>query len=319
MVDTATSNGAAAPKLSIVATLYRSASYVREFCDRAARCAKEIVADEFEIILVNDGSPDDSLAVALEVAEVETNVVVIDLSRNFGHHKAIMTGLSYAKGDKVFLIDSDLEEEPEWLAKFWLQLSEQKCDVVFGVQARRKGGLFERISGQWFYRLFNALTRINLPPNIVVARLMTRRYLAALLRHQEREVFLPGLWQITGFEQRSCVVTKHSTSETTYSLSRKISILINAVTSFSNTPLYAIFYFGVAISVLSGAATAYLVGRYYFWAHPLSGWTSVMASLWLIGGLIISFVGVIGIYLAKIFSEAKHRPYTIVRHIYDKR
>ena len=306
-------------KLSIVATLYHSAPYVEEFCRRAGASARQLVGDDYEIVLVNDGSPDNSLELAVHLCESGSHVIVVDLSRNFGHYKAMMTGLGHARGERVFLIDSDLEEEPEWLLSFSEQMARDRCDVVYGVQKRRKGGIFERWSGQWFYRFFKLLTGMTLPENIVTARLMTRRYVNALLCHDEREIFMAGLWHITGFDQRPQTIEKHSTSETTYSFRRKVSLLVNSVTSFSNAPLIGIFYIGVAISFVAGSYTIYLLAYRMFFAKPLSGWTSVMASIWLLGGLVISFIGVVGIYLSKIFSETKRRPYTIVRQIYGQR
>jgi putative glycosyltransferase len=305
-------------KLSIVATLYEAAPDINEFHKRASASAKRMVGDEHEIVLVNDGSPDNTLDIAIRLTEQDSHVVVVDLSRNFGHHKAMMTGLAHAKGERIFLIDSDLEEEPEWLEAFAQRMNQECCDVVYGVQERRKGNWFERWSGPWFYRFFKALTGLALPENVVTARLMVRRYVDALLCHQEREVFMAGLWHITGFDQRPQVIKKHQSSETTYTLRRKMSLLVNSVTSFSNAPLVSIFYIGVAISLSAIAYTSYLVIHWLFLATPLSGWTSVMASIWLLGGMVISFIGVVGIYLSKVFSETKQRPYTIVRQIYAK-
>jgi len=306
-------------KLSIVATLYQSGLYIEEFHRRASAIAREIVGDDYEIVLVNDGSPDNSLHVAVKVFNSDRHVIVVDLSRNFGHHKAMMTGLAHALGEQVFLIDSDLEEEPEYLRAFAEVMGAGSADVVYGVQPQRKGGWFERISGELFYRFFDALTGTALPRNVVTARLMSRRYVDALLMHEEREVFMAGLWHITGFQQLPMQMTKHSTSETTYTLKRKISLLVNSVTSFSNAPLVGIFYVGAIISAVSVAYIVYLILHWAFFAKPLSGWTSVIASVWLLGGMIISFIGVVGIYLSKIFSETKRRPYTIVRHVYARR
>ena len=230
-----------------------------------------------------------------------------------------MTGLHYAAGDRVFLIDSDLEEEPEWLSSFSEQMKREQCDVVYGVQVRRKGGFFERVSGAWFYRVFNLLSGLSLPANIVVARLMTRRYVNALLRHEEREVFLAGLWHITGFAQSAQPIVKKHKKTTTYSFRRKVSQLVNSVTAFSNAPLKAIFYLGAAISTLSALYIVYLFILRFMMETTLSGWTSVMASIWLLGGMIISFIGIIGIYLSKMYSETKRRPYTIVRDVYSLR
>lgn len=306
-------------KLSIVATLYQSALYIKEFHERASAVAQKLVGDEYEIVLVNDGSPDNSLDLAVQLTERDHHLTVVDLSRNFGHHKAMMTGLAHAKGEQVFLVDSDLEEEPEWLLPFAEQMKNGMCDVVYGVQDKRKGGWIESWSGLWFYQAFKALTGLALPKNVVTARLMTRRYVEALLRHAEREVFMAGLWYITGFDQYPLIVKKHSTSETTYTFHKKMSLLVNSVTSFSNAPLIGIFYIGISISLIAIVYISYLVLHWVFLAQPLSGWTSVMASIWLLGGMVISFIGVVGIYLSKIFSETKQRPYTIVRKIYAKK
>ncbi|WP_455921246.1 glycosyltransferase family 2 protein [Pseudomonas putida] len=306
-------------KLSVVATLYQSAPYIQEFYQRCSASARLLVGDDYEIVLVNDGSPDDSLGVAVSIAMSDPHVIVVDLSRNFGHHKAMMTGLDHAKGEQVFLIDSDLEEDPEHLLSFAEQMIQDGCDVVYGVQQARKGSWFERVSGQWFYGFFKVLTGLALPENVVTARLMSRRYVDALLRHTEREVFMAGLWHITGFDQRPQMVKKHSTSETSYTFRRKMSLLVNSVTSFSNAPLISIFYIGVTISLLAMLYILYLVVHWMLPVKPMSGWTSVMASIWLLGGMIISFIGVVGIYLSKIYSESKQRPYTIVRQIYAKR
>lgn len=303
-------------KLSIVSTLYRSAPYVNEFYERVSITAKRLVGDDYEIIFVNDGSPDSSLDLAVKLTEHDLHVVVIDLSRNFGHHKAMMTGLSHAKGERIFLIDSDLEEEPEWLEKFAQVMEKEHCDMVYGVQDIRKGGKFEKITGTIFYKLFRALTGINQPDNIVTARLMSRRYVEALLSHEERELNIGGLWIITGFKQNKQLVHKKSTSPTTYTWSTKFSHLINAVTSFSSMPLVYTFYTGFLIFTTALLFIGYLFLRYFFISSPPSGYTSLIASIWLFSGMIIFFIGVQGIYLAKIFSEVKQRPYTIVRHIY---
>jgi putative glycosyltransferase len=127
------------------------------------------------------------------------------------------------------------------------------------------------------------------------------------------------LWHITGFEQHPQIVQKLSTSETTYTLRHKITILVNSITAFSNRPLVGIFHFGVMILAMSLVYISYLIFNWIFLSTPLSGWTSIMASIWLLGGFIISFIGVIGIYLSKVFSETKRRPYTIIKHTYDQR
>jgi putative glycosyltransferase len=304
-------------KLSIVTTLYNSAPYLVEFYDRVCATTGQI-SDDFEVIFVNDGSPDKSLEVALELHRKDPRIRVIDLSRNFGHHKAIMTGLAYARGDLVFLLDSDLEEEPELLRVFHEALSTNQADVVFGVQQKRKGDLFERLAGNLYFRVFNLMSVQQIPPNHITARLMTRRYVAALMQYREREFVLSGLWVLTGFKQIPIAVTKHHTSPSTYNLRRKFSHLVNAITSFSNRPLILIFYLGTLIMMLASLAALDMIIRRIFFGVMLEGWASLIVSIWLLGGITIFCLGVIGIYLAKIFSETKQRPYTIIRDVYER-
>lgn len=305
-------------RLSVVATLYQSAPYITEFHHRASAAATHLVGEDYEIILVNDGSPDNSLDIAVQLTESDSHVVVVDLSRNFGHHKAMMAGLEHSIGERVFLIDSDLEEEPEWLINFSDEMAAEKSDVVYGVQKERKGGWFERLSGYLFYTTFNWLSHIEHPRNIVTARLMTRRYVNALLTHKERELVISCLWVITGFKQCAQTVKKHMTSSTTYGLFKKLNHLVNAITSFSEAPLKMIFVCGTLVFFGAILYASTLIVQHYFLSRPVDGWTSIMVSIWVLGGMVISFIGIIGIYLAKIFSETKQRPYVIVRNIYGK-
>lgn len=306
------------PELSIVSTLYRSAPYLREFCARAMAAARTLAGESFELILVNDGSPDDSLTIALDLQQAHPQLTIIDLSRNFGQHKAIMTGLAHANGRLVFVLDSDLEEEPEWLAHFHAELHDAGADVAYGVQVQRKGGLGERTAGDVFYRLFNWATAEMVPPNQTCARLMTRRYVESLIQHQEREVFLQGLWSITGFKQVPVAAIKGSKGKTSYSLAAKIAMFVNAITSFSNRPLVAVFYLGIAISVAAFTAAVYLIVRRLFFGTLLTGWPSLIVSVWFLGGLTILCLGILGVYLSKIFIEVKNRPYTVIRQIYSR-
>ena len=294
-----------------------SSSYINEFYERVKAVVSQLT-DDYEIIMVDDGSPDDSLVKAKELCAKDSKVVVVELSRNFGHHKAMMTGLAHAKGERVFLLDSDLEEQPEWLSSFSEQMDKEDCDVVYGVQEKRKGNKFEQLTGELFYRLFNKVTGVDLPRNIVTARLMTYDYVRALVSFSEHEIFLAGIWHITGFKQSPQVITKFSTSETTYTIRHKMAVVVNSVTSFSHRPLSSIFYFGLVVFMISTLYICYLSYSWLFSSKPLTGWTSVMASIWLLGGLIISFIGIVGIYLSKIYSESKGRPYTIIRRIHGR-
>lgn len=302
--------------LSIVGTMYCSAPYLEDFVDRALAAAAGVAAD-IEVVLVNDGSPDDSLAVAKRLADRHPEVRVVDLSRNFGHHRAMMCALEHARGDHVFLIDVDLEEAPELLPGFWERMhSQDGIDVVFGQQRRRRGGWYPRVSGRLYYTLIRRLGDVPLTPNLVTVRLMTRRYVDALLQYREREMFMAGLWHDAGFRQVAVPIDKGDKGDTSYSLARKLSLVVNSVTAFSAKPLRMIFYTGVAISFAGSLFALYLAWRRLVHGIPVDGWTSVMVSIWFLGGLVILFLGIIGIYLSKVFIEVKQRPYTTVREVY---
>lgn len=305
-------------RLSIVSTLYHSSEYIQEFYSRVSQAAKTLVGEDFEIIFVNDGSPDDSLERAIALHSKDSRVKVVDLSRNFGHHQAMMAGLKYSKGDLVFLIDSDLEEDPDWLSSFSQELHANNADVVYGVQSSRRDSGFSKLAGSLFYRLFRGMTDVDQPDHIVTARLMTRRYVDALLLHREYEINIGGLWIVTGFTQLPVSITKSSGSETTYSFRHKLSHLVNSITSFSSKPLVFTFYTGLFISVFSLLYVLWLVFSFFFLDRPVGGFTTIVASVWLLGGMIIALMGVQGIYIAKIFSEVKNRPLTITRKVYDR-
>jgi len=304
-------------KLSIVTTLYSSENHVHEFYERATEAAINLIGEDFEIIFVNDGSEDRSLEIAISLMQQDKKIKILDLSRNFGHHKAMMTGIEFAKGKKVFLIDVDLEEQPEWLTSFDEQLEREGLDLVYGVQAKRKGNFFEKISGYFFYRLFRFFTKLDQPNNITTARVMTYRYAKALVSHQEREINIGGLWMITGFKQGYQTVTKLSSSPSVYDSKYKFSHFINSITSFSSLPLRLAFYSGLGISFSAFMFICYQTYLYFFYAPP-AGYISVIASIWFFSGLIILFNSIQGIYISKIFTEVKQRPYTIIKDIYHK-
>jgi putative glycosyltransferase len=299
--------------------MYQSSPYLEEFHRRVSAQARALVGESYDVLYVNDGSPDDSLAVALRLHRADPHVRVVDLSRNFGHHRAIMTGLAAARGDLVFLIDCDLEEQPEDLARFHAELTRTAADVVFGVRAKREGGIFERISGDAFYRVFNLLSAQAVVANQLIARLMTRRYVQALVAHRDREIYLGGLCALAGFEQISLPVRKPSKGTTTYTFDRRIAAFVNAVTSFSAKPLVYVFYLGCFILLASASAAITLVIRRLFFGVLFPGWPSLIVAVCFFGGLTVFCLGLIGIYLAKIFAEVKERPYTIVRATYEHR
>ena len=307
--------GETAVKLSIVTTLYRSASTIGEFHGRAMKAA-EGITDDIEMVIVNDGSPDNGLDLALALHRTDPRVTIIDLARNFGHHKAMMTGLAHATGDLIFLIDSDLEEQPEDLALFHRRFAQGDCDVVYGVQQARRGGLIERTTGALFFTLVAALSDQPLPRNLVTARLMTREYVRALVRHRDREFLIAHLWQVSGFRQHAIAVRKLSQSPSTYSLRQRVEMAVKHVTTTSTRLLYLVLYLGILIFGISVGVILYYLGRYFTSGIGVDGFTSQIISIWFLGGLITLILGILGIYIANIMAEVKRRPYTIVRRIH---
>jgi putative glycosyltransferase len=302
-------------KLSIVTTLYRSADTIEAFYERTMKAAQAITSD-IEMILVNDGSPDDSLGLALQLHQRDPRVTVIDLARNFGHHKAMMTGLGHATGELIFLIDSDLEESPEDLARFHEVLKREACDVVYGMQDNRRGGFFERTTGTVFFAILDALGDRPVPRNLVTSRLMTRGYVNALVRHRDREFVISDLWEVTGFRQIAIVVKKLSLSPSTYSLRSRIELAVKHVTTTSTRLLYFVLYTGILIFGFSGILILFYLMRYFTSGIGVGGFTSLIISIWFLGGLITFILGILGIYIANIMAETKRRPYTVVRRIY---
>ena len=310
---------ASAPrKLSVVTSLYNSAPYLEEFYRRILDQVQQLAFDDYEIILVNDGSPDNVLEIALSLVRRDPRTRVIDLSRNFGHHKALMAGLQFVRGDFVFLIDVDLEEPPEALSIFYHKMTETGADVVFGVQERRSAPWFRRITGAAYYYLHNLLAKTRITPNQLTARLMRRPYVDALLQHREHLFLIEVLWQITGFIQVACPISKNAhKGESSYTLVRRIRLFINGITMSSRQPLVFIAYLGLLTTCVCITYIAIILIQYFFFSVTVSGWTSVIVSTWLLGGIIIFCLGIISIYLSIIFEEVKTRPYVIVKSVHE--
>jgi putative glycosyltransferase len=309
------------PKLSIVATLYRSEDHIAEFCQRCHAIASKLYRDDYEIVLVNDGSPDNSLKFAVEQSAKNDRVRVVDLAKNYGHHRAMMAGLDHAAGELVFLIDTDLEEEPEWLEEFADTMGTDRgpdqVDVVFGVQKARKGGVLERISGAIFYKTFNFVARIKLPKNLVTARLMRRAYVEGLLQHRERDYFIAGLWVLTGFNQVPHIIRKGSKATSAYSLLSRMVLMIDSILTFSMLPLMLVFIFGLLTALVAAAIGVWVLVGYLVSGTAVGGWTSLVLSIWALGGLNMIAIGLTGLYISKILLEVKNRPNNLVRAIYE--
>ncbi len=302
--------------LSIVTTVFRSEKTIAEFAKRALAVA-EGVANEVELIVVDDGSPDRSAELVRDLADLDSRVVLVQLSKNFGHHRALLTGLEHAKGDMVFLLDSDLEEAPENLAPMLAEMRAAKADCVYGVQNVRKGGWFERTSGELFYKLFGILSDVELPRNVSTVRVMSKRYVNSLLLFRDQNPVLVPLTLITGYRQVPYRFDKRSLTPTTYSIRKRLGMLVLYVTSFSGRPLYMMFAFSIVLASVGILFGAYVILKAL--TGPVqSGWSSLMATIIFFFSLNALFTGIIGLYLKRILEEVKDRPRTIVQEVYRK-
>jgi len=303
-------------KISVVTTLYSSSPYIHEFYNRCLTSIRKTNLD-YEFVFVNDGSPDDSLQKVLNLANLDPRITIIDLSRNFGHHEAIMTGLQYCDGDYVFLIDCDLEEDPELFDIFWDKMQQDpQLEVVYGTQIKRKGGWFERTSGWLFYKIVSWLTSLNYPANSLTARIMTRTYVQAVTRFKERELEIWGVFVLSGFRQLAVPTNKGYKGSSAYTLTKKIRMAIDSITSLSNRPLYLAFVIGFLCFFFALVNVGVIVYKKMAQGVDIEGWASTVASIWLVGGLILFVLGIFGIYLSKMFNEIKARPLSIIRKIY---
>lgn len=301
--------------VTIVSTLYHSRDYIRPFYERC-RKAVEAAGLEYDFVFVNDGSPDDSVEVAATLAEEDAKVAVVDLSRNFGHHKAMMAGLQHARGEHVFLIDVDLEEPPESFTELWRVYREHQADVAFGVQPVRRGPTLHDAAGRFYYWLFNQLSDIPMENNQLTARVMSRRYVEALLEHREEVFSIEAIWAATGFVQIPVPIEKSEHKGTsTYTFAKKMALFINAITAYSSKPLAMIAWFGIGMTLAAFLYVAVVLYQYLVLGWRVDGYTSLIISIWLVGGIIIFNLGIVSTYLAIIFREVKRRPYVLVRRV----
>ncbi len=307
------------PQISIVTALYRSSGFLEEFLEKCYNAAALINCTDFEIVMVNDGSPDDSLKKALELKKAKySKVKVVDLSRNFGHHYALLAGINSAKGDHIFLIDCDLEISPEVLVTFYEKIKATDCDVVYGYQEERKGKFVEKRLGGMFWKIFNALSDTRVPASILTERLMNRKYVDALVQLGDKSLFLAGMFHWAGFIQVGIPVTKLlRKGQSTYTLKKRIKLVMEAITTFSGFPLKILFNLGLVITFFSFMLGCFLIIRKILYpSNILTGFTSLSVMLLFSTGLIIFALGIIGVYIDKIYTQTKNRPTYIIKDIY---
>ncbi len=306
-------------ELSVVTTLYNSRRFLDDFITQITAAIGQCGFTSYEIIFVNDGSPDDSLQFLISKQRTTPNLVIVDLSRNFGHHYAMQAGLSQAKGDLIFLIDNDLETPPAFLIDCQRALNaDPSIDVVYGYQAERSGGAGS-LGGKFFWWSINKVSDVKIPKNILTERLMRRHYVNSLLQLGDANLFLGGMMYWAGYNQLGLPVEKGiRDGASTYSTKKRMALMVQAVTSFSGKPLEYLFYTGLLITVGSILAIVFLVAKKLILGDAIElGWTSLVVLNVLILGILSTFLGLIGIYLFKIFRQVQNRPNAIIKKIYE--
>lgn len=306
------------PSLSIVTTMFKSENFIEEFYEKVCLSANKIVGDEFELIFVDDGSPDKSLSIALGICQRDSRVSVVELSRNYGHHKAIVAGLSQATGTNVFLIDCDLEEEPCLLEDFYNELNRYKdMDVVYGITSGRDHTLLNRIFGRIFYWLFNFLSdEVRISPNLCTARLMKIEYVKQLVKHCSHEFFFAPAAELTGYKQVPITIDKTFKKTTSYSFARRFHLFVRSIFASSSTPLFSVFYSGIFLTIVAMTSGLFVVYKKLAYGINIEGWVSTTVISLFTSGISMSFSGVIAIYIYLIFKETKRTPFFTIREVH---
>jgi dolichol-phosphate mannosyltransferase len=305
----------ATTKVSAVVPCYNEAAVLVEFHRRmSAACGS--VTDDYEIVLVNDGSSDESWPVLLSLAAKDPHVVAINLSRNHGQPLALTAGLAYCRGERILIIDADLQDPPELLPEMMARCG-GGADIVYGKRRSRAGeSIFKRLTAFLFYRVLNLFTDQHIPEDTGDFRLITRRVLDVLNAMPENHRFVRGMISWVGFKQVALLYDRSPrfAGKTKYALGKMFRFALDAITSFSVRPLRLAFYAGGILSVVSILLLAYSIGA-YFVDQTIRGWTSIMAVMLLFLAAQFLVLGLIGEYVGRLYMEAKHRPLFIVEEV----
>jgi len=308
-------NNTTKPLISIVSPVYKAETIVHELV-KEVKAAVEPITTDFEIILVNDCSPDNSWAKIKEVSEGDYRVKGVHLSRNFGQHYAITAGLNFTKGDWVIVMDCDLQDRPDEIPNLYNKAIEG-WDVVMARRTERKDKLAKRITTNLFYRAYNYLSGLDTDRSIANFGIYKAKVIQEYNKMGEGARSFPSLVQFLGF--KSCAIdVRHSErfdGKSSYTFATLFKLAGDVIISNSNKPLRMITSLGFIVSVLSFAIAIYNVLSYYLGFIKVPGFTTTVFSIWFVGGLILTVLGVIGIYIGRIFNEVKGRPLYVVSKV----
>ena len=295
--------------LSVVVPVYNEYEVLPEFHRRLQAVLKASGAD-YEILYVNDGSSDPTLAIIQRLQSQDSNVAWIDLSRNFGKEIALTAGLDHAHGDAVIVIDADLQDPPELIPEL-LAVWQQGYDVVYAKRSERQGETWlKRTTARGFYYLMHKLTHTPIPQNTGDYRLLSRRAVDALSTLRERHRFMKGLFTWIGFPQKEVLYQRHPrhAGATKWNYWRLWNFALDGVTSFSTLPLKFASYLGFMFALCAFLFGIWIIAKTLLFGDPVPGYPSLMVVILFLGGVQLLFIGVLGEYLGRMFDETKQRP-----------
>ena len=298
--------------ISIVSPVYR-AEKILPILVSEINLVMERIGEDYEIILVDDRSPDNSWEVMKVLSSQNPKIKSIRLSRNFGQHSAIFAGLTKTKGDWVAVMDCDMQDQPKEIAKLYKKALEG-YDIVLGQRENRKDKFLKKLSSKLFYKVFNYLSGGHFNNEIGNFGIYKKKVINSILNINDYIKFFPLFINWVGFKSTSIPI-EHSEREegkSSYSISRLLKLAFNVIISFSDKPLRLFINFGLGISILS-----FVLGIYYLYlsiTHKITqpGFSSLILSIWFLSGIIISCIGIVGVYLGKTFDQAKNRPTFII-------
>ena len=304
-------------ELSIVVPCFNEEACLTELHLRLGAAARVAVRENYELVLVNDGSRDRSWTMMQRLAAEDAHVVAVNLSRNHGHQLALTAGLDLCRGDKILVIDADLQDPPELLSAMMHAMREQEADVVYGVRKSRAGETaFKRATAHGFYRLLSRATEVDIPLDAGDFRLMSRRALDALLAMPEQARFIRGMVAWIGFKQVPFAYDRAErfAGETKYPFRKMMRFAFDALTGFSSAPLKLASHAGLWLSLGSLLLILYIAYA-WFAGQSIQGWTSLMLVVVVLGAIQMFVLALMGEYIGRLYNEAKRRPLYIVQEV----
>jgi polyisoprenyl-phosphate glycosyltransferase len=304
------------PSISVVAPAYNEQEVLEEFHRRVTSVLTGLNC-EYEIVLVNDGSRDNTLALMHALRTRDPHVTVVDLSRNFGKEIALSAGLDHTKGDVVVVLDSDLQDPPELIPQM-LDMWREGYEVIYGTRAVREGETwFKKATANYFYKVIKQVSRVDIPKNTGDFRLMSRRAVQALANLREEHRFMKGLFAWVGFPSKALVYKRdpRAAGTTKWNYWKLWNLALEGITSFTVAPLKVSTYLGLVIALLALVYAIVVIWKAAFYSDPVRGYPSLMAVMLFLGGVQLISVGLLGEYVGRIFNEVKRRPLYLLNRL----